>query len=135
MPRRAYTLVEVLAATALLALVAALAAPPLLRAVAGDPLARAGEQLARGYRDVRSQAFGRPLVLELGASGFSAGPLPGVRLPDAVQAAWSRHERTVRRLELDARGHGLDTVVVLRHAGRERRFTIDGLTGWWRAEP
>jgi prepilin-type N-terminal cleavage/methylation domain-containing protein len=135
MPRRAYTLVEMLVTTALLALVATLVAPPIMRRITGDSLSQAAEQLGQAFRDTRSQAFGRPLVLVLEPWGFSAGAQrTGIRLPEAVQVAWLRHGRAVQRLELDARGHAVDTEVVLRRAGRERRFVIDGLTGRWRAE-
>jgi len=139
MPRRAYTLVEVLAVTVLLGLVAGLGVPPLLRSIAGDPLGRAAGRLALAFRDARALAYGQRLGIELEAGGFTIAAtddrarssLPGARLPETVQATWSRNGRPIRLLELDARGHGLDTDVVLRQDARELHFTIDGLTGAW----
>jgi prepilin-type N-terminal cleavage/methylation domain-containing protein len=145
MARRAFTLVEVLAVTVLLGLVASLGVPPMLRAMAGDPLERAAGRLAQAFRDVRAQAYGHRLDLELSTRGFSATAvdqgqrtvLPPARLPETIQVAWTRQGRPAPRLELDPRGHGLDTEVALRQDGRELLFTIDGLTGRWttRARP
>lgn len=139
MRRHAYTLVEVLAVSVLLGVLATLGVPPMLRAMAGDPLERAAAQLTRSFRDLRAQAFGHRLDLELAAWGFTAvsdadgrrTELPTTRLPEAIQVTWTRRGRPAPRLELDARGHGLDTEVTLRQDERELSFTIDGLTGRW----
>ena len=142
MRSQAYTLVEVLAVTVLLGLVAGLGAPPLLRTLAGDPLGRAAGHLAQTFRDARAQAYGRPLSLTLESWGFSAvcreagGPtsLATTPLPEAIQVSWTRQRRPLRHLELDRRGHGLDTEVVLRQDDQEVAYTIDGLTGRWLAK-
>jgi prepilin-type N-terminal cleavage/methylation domain-containing protein len=139
MRRRAYTLVEVMAVTVLLGLLATLGVPPMLRAMAGDPLERAAGRLVQAFRDVRAQAYGHRLDLELTSSGFTAAisddgvrsAMPPARLPEAIQVTWTRRGRPVTRLELDPRGHGLDLDVVLRQDEREQLFTIDGLTGRW----
>ena len=139
MGRHAYTLVEVLAVTVLLGLVASLGVPPMLRAMTGDPLDRAAGRMAQAFRDVRAQAYGHRLVLELTAAGFTAtvsddgvrSVLPPLRLPEDIQATWTRRGRPAPRLELDPRGHGLDTEVTLRLDERELSFAIDGLTGQW----
>ena len=141
MRRLAFTLVEVLAVTVLLGVLATLGVPPMLRAMAGDPLERAAAQLTRSFRDVRALAYGHRLDLELAVWGFSAALLDNgartdlqpARLPESIQVFWTRRGRPVQRLELDARGHGLDTDVTLRQDERERSFTIDGLTGRWAA--
>lgn len=138
-PRGAYTLVEVLAVTVMLGLLAGLGAPPLLRAIAGDPLVRAADHLAQAFRDARSQAYGHRLRLELEASGFIAmitvdgvrSRLPDTRVPESIQLSWSRDGRPARLLECDARGHSLDTDVVLQQDARELRYAINGLTGAW----
>lgn len=139
MPRRAYTLVEVLAVTVLLGVVASLGVPPLLRAISGDALARAADRLAQSFRDARAQGYGQRLDFDLDSWGFAAVAGEGrarttvaeVRLGDGIQAGWTRNGRPLRRLELDPRGHGLDATLALRQDGRELRFAIDGLTGTW----
>lgn len=139
----AYTLVEVLAVTVLLGLVASLGAPPLLRAITGDPLRQAAERLGLAFRDVRAQGYGHRVDMQLESWGFTAAtldegrrlPLPEGRLPDAIQATWTRDGRAVNRLEIDPRGHGLDTAITLHHDARELAFTVDGLTGRWLPRP
>jgi prepilin-type N-terminal cleavage/methylation domain-containing protein len=133
MRHHGYTLVEVLAVTVVLGLLAGIGVPPLVRTIAGDPLARASATLARDLRDARAAAFGRPLALTLAADGFASadGRPSASRLPATVQAEWRRDSRTATRLELDRRGHGPDTALILRHEGRELRYAIDGLTGRW----
>jgi len=140
--RNAYTLVEVLAVTVLLGVVASLGMPSLVRAIAGNPLERAAGRLALAFRDVRAQGYGHRLSLGLEPWGFTAVSsdrggrtnLPTAQLPGGVQVFWSRHGRTTRAMELDPRGHGLDTDVTLRLDDRDLRFTIDGLTGVWIAK-
>jgi prepilin-type N-terminal cleavage/methylation domain-containing protein len=139
MRRQAYTLVEVLAVTVLLGLIAGLASPSLLRAVTGDPLRRAADRLALAYRDVRAQAFGRHLSLELEPWGFSATShaggqrvaLPSTRLPEVIQVSWIRDGRSVHLVDIDPRGHGPDLDVAVLQDARELRYTVDGLTGQW----
>ena len=139
MRRHGYTLVEVLAVTVLLGLIASLSVPPLLRAMSRDPLSHAADQLAHAFRDLRAQAYGHHISLELETWGFSAvsiddgvrTALPTARLPDAVQVSWTRNGRTTRALDLSARGHGLNTEVTLQRDNRDLSFTIDGLTGTW----
>lgn len=139
MRRHAYTLVEVLAVSVLLGVLATLGVPPMLRAMAGDPLERAAAQLTRSFSDVRAQAYGHRLDLELAAWGFTAASiddgarvaLPPLRLPESIQLSWTRRGRPVTRLEIDPRGHSPDLDVVLRQDERDRLFTIDGLTGRW----
>ena len=139
MRRHAFTLVEVMAVTVLLGVLATLGVPPMLRAMAGDPLERAAAQITRSFRDLRAQAYGHRLELDLTAWGFTAAriedgaraALPPFRLPDSIQVSWSRRGRPVTRLEIDPRGHGLDHEVVLRQDERDMLFTIDGLTGRW----
>lgn len=139
MRRHAYTLVEVMAVSVLLGVLATLGVPPMLRAMAGDPLERAAAQLIRSFRDARALAYGHRLDLDLAAWGFTPAQadehvrtaLPPVRLPESIQVSWSRRGRPVTRLEIDPRGHALDTDVTVRQDERERLFTIDGLTGRW----
>ena len=139
MARHAFTLVEMLAVTVLLGLLASLGVPPLLRTITGDPLGRAADRLNLAFRDARAQAHGHRLGLDLDTSGFTATTeedgqlveLPTTRVPETIQLTWTRNGRSVRRLDLDPRGHGLDTDVTLRFDERELHFTIDGLTGAW----
>lgn len=139
MGRHAYTLVEVLAVTVLLGVVATLGAPPLLRSITGDPLGQAAGRLAHAFRDARAQAYGHRISMRLEPWGFSGASiedgirtsLPTARLPESVQASWTRRGRSTNLLDLDARGHGPDTDVALRQDDREMIYTIDGLTGRW----
>jgi prepilin-type N-terminal cleavage/methylation domain-containing protein len=139
MRRHAFTLVEVMAVTVLLGVLASLGVPPMLRAMAGDPLERAAAQITLSFRDLRAQAYGHRLELDLAAWGFAAAriedggraTLPPFRLPETIQVSWTRRGRPVTRLEIDPRGHGFDHEVVLRQDEREKPFTIDGLTGRW----
>ena len=112
---------------------------PMLRAIVGDPLGRAAEHLAQELRDLRAQHYGHHLNLNLDMSGFSlvstargaSGDLPPVRLPDSIQATWTRDGRSARHLDFDAYGHALDTEITLRQGNRDLMFSIDGLTGRW----
>ncbi len=136
MPRRSYTLIEMLAVMALLGLLAALAAPGVVRAMTGDPLQAAADRLSRAMRGARAAAFGRAVAIELAPWGFAVGGPGGVtlRLPDGIAAAWTCDGRPAQRLALDPRGHGPDTRLVLAQGRREISLVIDGLTGQWMAE-
>ncbi len=139
--RQAYTLIELLAVAAILAVVAAIGIPALARAMRRDPLAEA-LSLVQGFdRETRSIARHGPVLVECAGNALTrqrvaSDPEARLVLDESIMISWSSTDGSpLRRFAVDARGRSEDVVVRLTSGSRELTAEVAGLTGEWRVQP
>lgn len=141
MPRRAYTLIEVLAVVAIAGLVAAAVTPSLVRAATGDPLSEAMRQVREIDRSARQQAVGVGGTWGVAegrvVSGIAGWQPSDDELPTGCTVSLYRASdgTELEHLALDRSGSSGDVQVVITYAGRSRSFRVLGLSGSWIDEP
>lgn len=141
MPRRAYTLIEVLAVVAIAGLVAAAVTPSLVRVATGDSLSEAVRQVREIDRMARQQAVGVGGMWGIAEgrviSGIAGWQPSDGELPKGCSVSLFRADdgTELEHLTLDRSGSSGDVQVVISCAGHTRSFRVMGLTGSWVDEP
>lgn len=141
---RGFTLIEMLAALAVLAMVAMIGAPLGLRALDGMELRSSARKLAAALAETRARAIGagRPAVLTLDAAppGYRIADGPGVALPRGValvargaaeiaDPAPDGSGAAALRIAFFPDGSSTGGSVVLRRDGTAWHIAVDWLTG------
>ncbi len=141
MPRRAYTLIEVLAVVAIAGLVAAAVTPALVRVATGDPLTDVVRQVREFDRLARQQAVGVGGTWSVAegrlVAGIAGWLTPEFTIPAGGTVSLIRPSdgSAVEHLSIDRSGSSGDVLVVITAAGRSRSFRVLGMSGSWIDEP